>query len=193
MYMPRIRPSPVVPHLLREEANSVQLYLQYKGYHWNVAGPLFRELHLLFDEHAERILGTIDELAERQLILGSPAPYGLRELRHAASVPADEELPSSPREMIERLLAAHREIDSGLHEAFRVAEQAEDPGSSDLFARCLQIHEKMEWVLSELARQGPPSPAPESRSLRPSSQRPAGPATFAPSGFVLPAPPGSGR
>jgi len=56
--------SSVVSHLAREEANAVQLYLQYKGYHWNVAGPLFRELHLLFDEHAKTVFEMIDALAD---------------------------------------------------------------------------------------------------------------------------------
>ncbi len=181
--MPRTNPSPVLPHLLREEANAVHLYLQYKGYHWNVAGPLFRELHLMFDEHAEGVLGTIDTLAERQRILGARAPYSIGELRRASTLREDEELPSSPREMIERLLAAHRAIIEGMHHGFRAAEEAQDPGSADLFARFLQVHEKMEWFLRELASQSPPLFEAAARGLGPTPSAtsvPSSLATFAP-------------
>jgi starvation-inducible DNA-binding protein len=164
--MPRVRSSGVVAHLLREQANAVQLYLQYKGYHWNVAGPLFRELHLLFDEHASMVLDTIDPLAERQRMLGAAASYTLGDLSQAATLGHEAGLPGTTRGMVERLLAAHRRIIDGMHEGFKAAELEGDPGSADLFARFVQAHEKMEWFLRELASEVPLAPEDVERLMR---------------------------
>ncbi len=162
--MPRTHATPVLSHLLREQANAVQLYLQYKGYHWNVAGPLFRELHLLFDEHAATVFGTIDALAERQRMLGAPAAYTLEDLRSASTLPAEGTLPGSTREMLARLLAAHRTIIEGMHAGFKAADVEGDPGTADLFARFVQSHQKMEWFLRELASEPPVVAEEQSRS-----------------------------
>jgi starvation-inducible DNA-binding protein len=148
--MPRLRLTQVIPHLRREQANAVQLYLQYKGYHWNVAGPMFRELHLLFDEHATKVLETVDVLAERQRMLGAAAPYTSSDLRAESTIAAEPGLPGTTWEMVERLLAAHRVVIDGMHEGFKAAEQEGDPGSADVFARFVQEHQKMEWFLREL-------------------------------------------
>ncbi len=153
--MPRAHSAPVVAHLVREQANAVQLYLRYKGYHWNVAGPLFRELHLLFDEHARTVFETIDVLAERQRMLGAAVPYTLEELRAASTLPAEGTLPGTTREMLARLLASHRVIIEGMHAAFKAADTEGDPGTADLFARFVQAHQKMEWFLRELASEPP--------------------------------------
>lgn len=141
---------PAIEHLRREQANAVCLYLQYKGYHWNVNGPLFHDLHKMFDEHAAAVFETIDELAERQRMLGAVAHYTLDETRHASSLPHESSHPTSPREMVERLRESHRFIIEGLKLGFRAAEHGHDPGSADLFAKVVQIHEKQEWFLREL-------------------------------------------
>jgi starvation-inducible DNA-binding protein len=148
--MPRVRPTAVIPHLVRAQANSVELYFQYKGYHWNVAGPFFRDLHLLFDEHAAKVFEMIDAFAERQRMLGGAAVYTLDALHRAGTLPHEGGLPQTTREMLERLLASHRVIIEEMHEGFKVAEQEADPGTADMFARYVQDHEKMEWFLREL-------------------------------------------
>jgi starvation-inducible DNA-binding protein len=165
--MPHTEPSAVIVHLRREQANAVELYLQYKGYHWNVAGPLFRELHLLFDEHAGQVFEMIDALAERERMLGAPAPYTLEEIRQYATLPAERSLPGTPREMLTRLLHAHRIVIDGMHAGFRAAESAGDPGSADLFARFVQAHQKMEWFLREQAHERVTVPeTEESRAVK---------------------------
>ncbi|HTT16776.1 MAG TPA: DNA starvation/stationary phase protection protein [Thermoplasmata archaeon] len=156
--MPRNRSSATLPHLAREEANAVRLYLQYKGYHWNVAGPLFHDLHRLFDEHAQEIFETIDPLAERQRMLGQRAPYAMEDLAAAATLPPEPGPPTNLRQMIDRLLDAHRRVIEGMREGFRAAEAEGDPGTSDLFARFVQIHEKMAWILRELTVPSPSLP-----------------------------------
>lgn len=143
-------PSQIVEQLRREQANAVQLYFLYKGYHWNVVGPLFYDLHLLFDAHAKEVLDSIDPLAERQRILGAPAEYHLDLLRRLGIVAGETNVPETPREMVEHLLDAHRLILRGLRTGVEIADRAGDPGSSDLFTRLTVLHEKMEWFLREL-------------------------------------------
>jgi starvation-inducible DNA-binding protein len=140
----------VVECLRREQANAVQLYLQYKGYHWNVMGPLFHDLHTMFDENAKQVLDTVDDLAERQRILGAPAEYTLETLQHASSLLVEEKLPENPKEMVERLVASHRLVIRDLKKGFELADRSGDPGTADLLTRVVQVHEKLEWFLREL-------------------------------------------
>jgi len=63
-------PKTVINILQHQIANSYILYLNYKRYHWRVFGPLFRDLHRLFDEHAALVRAPIHELGERVGILG---------------------------------------------------------------------------------------------------------------------------
>ncbi len=142
--------APVVEHLRREQANAVALYLEYKGFHWNVVGPLFHDLHLLFDAQAKDVFETIDLLAERQRMLGFPAEYDLEGLRRHSTLSIEERVPETPREMVERLVEAHRAILRGLKHGFDTATVGGDVGSADLFTRCVVSHEKMEWFLREL-------------------------------------------
>jgi len=152
------RPS-MVEFLRREQANAVQLYLQYKGYHWNVTGPLFHDLHTMFDDHAKQVFETIDDLAERQRILGAPAEYTLGALRQASNLMAEEKPPSNPKEMVERLVSSHRRVIQDLRKGFELADRLGDPGTADLFTRVVLVHEKLEWFLRELLES--PSPVLE--------------------------------
>ena len=76
----------VIGALQRQIANAFALYINYKRYHWRVYGPLFRDLHLMFDDHAEAVLATIDELGERVRILGGEPVATLEEIIDAKSV-----------------------------------------------------------------------------------------------------------
>ncbi len=147
--------SPIVEQLRREQANAVQLYFLYKGYHWNVVGPLFHDLHLLFDAHAKEVLDSIDPLAERQRILGAPAEYHLDVLHRLSLVGAENRVPETPREMVEHLRDAHRLVLRGLRTGVEIADRAGDPGSADLFTRLTVAHEKMEWFLREILESRP--------------------------------------
>lgn len=160
---------PTIEYLRREQANAVRLYLQYKGYHWNVSGPMFHDLHLMFDDHGKTVLEMIDPLAERQRMLGAPAEYTLEAMLHESTIREGTERPRTARAMVERLIEAHVTIIQGMKLGFRSAEQHNDPGSSDLFARCVQEHEKMLWFLEELLRGE--SPLAERLALGPASTK----------------------
>ncbi|MCI4340414.1 MAG: DNA starvation/stationary phase protection protein [Thermoplasmata archaeon] len=148
--MERTKKSPIVEALRCEQANAVQLYLQYKGYHWNVSGPLFHDLHTMFDAHAKEVFETIDPIAERQRILGAPAEYTLESVQKLSNLRTDEKLPGSPKEMVERLIESHHEILRGLKVTYELANHANDAGTVDLATRCVAAHEKMEWFLREI-------------------------------------------
>ena len=139
----------VVRHLQRQVANAFILYTNYKHYHRQTYGPLFRDLHLLFDEFAEAVLATTDDFAERVRMIGQDPVSGPREMMETASVSvAGRGL--TMREMIEEadanLLTVIKEMRAGA----RAADEADDPGTNDLFARTVQIHEKQEWWLRDI-------------------------------------------
>ena len=129
-------------------ANSLAMYMNYKRYHWNTFGPLFRDIHLLFDSHAEPVLSSADEFGERARILGAEAIGGADEVvKHATVKLARSGM--TMKEMIEQAVANHRTIIAEFKEAINVADSENDPGTADIFTRIIQIHEKQEWFLRE--------------------------------------------
>jgi len=145
--------SDVVEHLQRQLANAFVLYANYKHYHWQTFGPLFRDLHLLFDEFATAVLGTIDDFAERLRMIGQDPVFRPSEVERFASVQVSGDV-GTMREMIAEadgnLLTVIREM----REAARVADDHDDPGTVDLFSRHVQIHEKHEWWLRDILEKG---------------------------------------
>ena len=145
--------APLVRHLQLQVANAFMLYANYKRYHWQCFGPLFRDLHLLFDELAKDVQGTLDELAERLRMVGQDPLATPPEVMEAASV-APAPLGQTMREMVQQADAHAVNVIREMREAVRVAEEAGDPGTADLFTRFVQIHEKHEWWLRDLLEHG---------------------------------------
>jgi len=143
---------PVVRHLQRQVANAFVLYANYKHYHWQTFGPLFRDMHLMFDEFAKDILETADEFAERMRMIGQDVQsVQLRHMQEAASVQSAS-ANQSMREAIEEADANLLVIIKEMREAAKAAEDSNDPGTVDLFSRVVQIHEKHEWFLREILK-----------------------------------------
>ena len=143
---------PVVQHLQRQVANAFVLYANYKHYHWQTFGPLFRDLHKMFDKFAEEVLGTVDDLAERIRMIGPNIQnVQLRQMQEAANVhSAGPE--QSLREMVEEADANLFVVIKDMRDAARVADESNDPGTVDLFSKIVQIHEKHEWFLREVLK-----------------------------------------
>ena len=139
----------VVVSLHREQANALVAYLNYKKYHWLTYGPLFRDMHLLLDEQATQTYDTIDEFAERAIMIGG-APIGdpTDYLGTATVKPSVGKL--SMREMIEEARNALDVIIREMHEDTETASAAGDIGSADLYTRLVQMHQKNRWFLNEL-------------------------------------------
>lgn len=145
--------SPVVQELRRQVANAFVLYANYKHYHWQTYGPLFRDLHKLFDRLADEVLATIDELAERVRMIGQDPPAHLLEAADLATV-AVAAPHSTMREMAEEADGHLLIVIKELRRAAKIADEHGDPGTVDLFSKVVQIHEKHEWWMRDLLRRG---------------------------------------
>jgi starvation-inducible DNA-binding protein len=145
--------SPVVQSLRRQVANAVVLYLNYKHYHWQTYGPLFRDLHKVFDRFADDVLETLDPLAERVRMIGQDPPAHPMEAVDLSSV--GQAAPhSTMREMVEEANRNVLLVIKEMREAAKVADEHDDPGTVDMFAKFVQIHEKHEWWLRDMLRSG---------------------------------------
>lgn len=146
--------------LLNEIVSDSQvLYALYKKHHWNVSGPTFYQLHLLFDKHAGEQLELIDELAERVKMLGGVA---VGDPRHAAELTTIERPPDGSEDvpsMLTRLLEAHRTIIAKIRAGITTTEETEDFGTNDLLmGDVLRRHEMQVWFLAEHLVETPISP-----------------------------------
>jgi starvation-inducible DNA-binding protein len=139
----------IVEHLQRQVANAFVLYTNYKHYHWQTYGPLFRDLHLMFDEFAKAVLATIDDFAERVRMIGQDPVSRPQEIEAIASVNVAEH-DQTLRQMIEEADANLLVVIKEMRSAVRDADGQDDPGTVDLFSRHVQIHEKHEWWLRDI-------------------------------------------
>ncbi len=145
--------SPVVAELRRQAANGLVLYANYKHYHWQCYGPLFRDLHKLFDEMAEEVLPTVDEFAERVRMIGQNPPAHLLEAVELASIPGASPN-STMREMVEEANRHLLVVIGEMRRGAKIAEEHNDPGTVDIFSNVVRIHEKHEWFLRDILRRG---------------------------------------
>ena len=144
--------NPVVQHLQKQVANAFVLYANYKHYHWQTFGPLFRDLHLMFDEFAVAVLETVDEMAERIRMIGQDIEaVQLKQMQEMANVHSAV-AGQSMRDMIQEADANLMVVIKDMRDAAKVADENDDPGTVDLFSKNVQIHEKHEWFLREILK-----------------------------------------
>ena len=139
----------VVIHLQRQVANAFVLYMNYKHYHWQTYGPLFRDLHLLFDEFAKAVLETVDDFAERIRMIGQDPIAGPDQIVETATVKVAERT-QTLRQMITEADTNLLIVIKEMRAAAKTADEHGDPGTVDLFSRHVQIHEKHEWWLRDI-------------------------------------------
>ncbi len=143
---------PVVQNLQRQVANAFVLYANYKHYHWQTFGPLFRDLHLMFDEFAAAVLETVDEFAERIRMIGPDIAFRqLKQMQDAASIHSTAP-GQNLREMLEEADANLLVIIKEMRDSAKAAGEYDDPGTIDLFTKAVQIHEKHEWFVREVLK-----------------------------------------
>jgi starvation-inducible DNA-binding protein len=143
--------SPVVQELRRQVSNAFVLYANYKHYHWQTYGPLFRDLHKLFDRLAKDVLATVDEVAERVRMIGQDPPAHLLEAVDLATV-STAAPHATMRDMVEEADRNLLIVVKEMRRAAKVADEHGDPGTVDLFSRMVQIHEKHEWWMRDILR-----------------------------------------
>jgi len=139
----------VVKGLQQQVANAFILYLNYKHYHWQTFGPLFRDLHLLFDEFAAEVYETIDVLAERVRMIGQNPVSRIEEFQKTATIKSAADNRAMSEMIKEADINAIRVIKE-MRQAIKTADEADDPGTADVLTRFVQVHEKHEWWLRDI-------------------------------------------
>ncbi|MER2491073.1 Dps family protein [Catenovulum sediminis] len=127
-------------------ADSYTLYLQTHNFHWNVTGPQFRELHLMFEEHYTELAVAVDDIAERIRTLDVPAPGTYKEFARLSSIEEVEGVPAAA-EMVDRLTKGHEQVVKTAREVLKLAQEADDESTAALVGDRMRIHEKTSWML----------------------------------------------
>ncbi|MEM6254215.1 MAG: Dps family protein [Cyanobacteria bacterium P01_D01_bin.156] len=135
--------------LSRTLADTYTLYLKTHNFHWNVTGPMFQTLHLMFEGQYNELALAVDAIAERIRALGFPAPGTYSEYAKLSSI---SETPGVPKaeEMIALLVEGQEAVARTAREVFAIADEANDEPTADLLTQRLQIHEKNAWMLRSL-------------------------------------------
>ena len=139
--------------LSRLLADSYTLYQQSHNFHWNVTGPMFQTLHVLFMEHYTEQWNALDLIAERIRSLGLPAPGTYKEFARLASITEVEGQPAA-MEMIRILVSGQEAVARTARAAFEAADAANDQPTCDLLTQRMQVHEKNAWMLRSLLEDG---------------------------------------
>ena len=136
----------VAEGLKRLLADSYTLYLQTHNFHWNVTGPHFRELHLMFEEHYTELATAVDEIAERIRTLGVAAPGTYQSFTKHTTITEVEGVPMA-QEMVKILTSSHEQVVSTARDVLSLAQQADDESTASLVSDRMRIHEKTAWML----------------------------------------------
>jgi starvation-inducible DNA-binding protein len=135
--------------LSRLLADTYTVYLKTHNFHWNVTGPMFQTLHLLFQTQYNELWLATDLIAERIRTLGHPAPGTYSTLSRLTSIAETEGVPKA-EDMIRLLLAGNEAVARTAREIFPLVEKVSDQPTADLLTQRMQIHEKSAWMLRSL-------------------------------------------
>ncbi len=137
--------------LKRLLADSYTLYLQTHNFHWNVTGPQFRELHLMFEEHYTELAVAVDDIAERIRTLGETAPGTYKAFAELSSIAEVDGVPEA-KEMVGILNRGHEQVVKTCRTALGPAQEAGDESSVALISDRMRIHEKTAWMLRAITQ-----------------------------------------
>jgi len=139
----------IVEGLSKLLADSYTLYLKTHNFHWNVTGPMFQTLHLMFQTQYTEMWTSIDLIAERLRSLDAPAPGTYAQFSKLASIKETVGVPKA-QDMITKLVEGHETVARTARKSFAVAQDANDQPTSDLLTQRMQVHEKTAWMLRSL-------------------------------------------
>ncbi len=130
-------------------ADSYTLYLMTHNFHWNVTGPMFNSLHLMFMAQYTEQWNALDQIAERIRALGVAAPGTYKEFVKLASIREVEGVPKA-NDMIRHLVTAQEATARTARKLFSLVDTANDQPTADLLTQRLEVHEKTAWMLRSL-------------------------------------------
>jgi len=142
----RLKIADGLAHLL---ADTYTLYLKTHKYHWNVTGPMFQTLHLMFETQYNELSLAVDLIAERIRALDILAPGSYAEFVKLSSIKEDTDTPSAT-EMIKRLVDGQEAVVRTARALFPLVDSAHDEPTADLLTQRMQVHEKTAWMLRSL-------------------------------------------
>lgn len=131
-------------------ADTFTLYLKTHGYHWNVVGPHFRSLHVMFEEQYNAMFLAADELAERMRALGVEAPGSMSEMLELATL-TDREPTDDAMTMVRNLQRDHEALAASIRPLGAAADEAGDGATADLYNARMAFHEEAAWMLRSYA------------------------------------------
>jgi starvation-inducible DNA-binding protein len=132
-------------------ADTYTLYLKTHNFHWNVEGPMFNTLHLMFEGQYTELQSAVDVLAERIRSLGARSPGSYVEFKELTVLSEADKSGTSAEDMVKQLLKDHEAVAKTVREAFPAAEKGNDEATKDLLTQRLQLHEKTAWMLRAMA------------------------------------------
>ena len=138
--------------LSRVLADTYTLYLKTHNFHWNVTGPMFNTLHLMFEAQYNELALAVDLVAERIRALGHPAPGSYSAYAKLSSIDEAEGVPAA-EDMVAQLVKGHEAVARTARGVFRAAEKVSDQPTADLLTQRMQVHEKTAWMLRALLEQ----------------------------------------
>ena len=130
-------------------ADSYTLYLKTHNFHWNVKGPMFQTLHLMFEQHYTELAMAVDLVAERIRALGHPAPGTYSAYAKLSSIAETDGVPQA-LDMVKLLVEGHEAVIRTARNVVSLAEEVSDQATADLGTQRLQLHEKTAWMLRSL-------------------------------------------
>ncbi|MFK3646916.1 Dps family protein [Lysobacter enzymogenes] len=138
--------------LSRFLADSYTLYLKTHNFHWNVTGPMFNSLHVMFETQYNEQWTALDEIAERIRALGFNAPGSYAEFVRLSSIPEEPGLTDAAdwREMVRQLVVGNEAVCRTARKVLDQADDVDDAPTEDLLTQRLQTHEKYAWMLRSL-------------------------------------------
>ncbi|NEO19817.1 MULTISPECIES: Dps family protein [unclassified Moorena] len=137
--------------LSRLLADTYTLYLKTHAFHWNVTGPMFNSLHLMFEQQYNELALAVDAVAERIRTLGYPAPGSYSQYAQLSSIPETSDVPEA-EEMVRLLVEANEAVVRTARSVFPAAERANDESTADLLTQRMSIHEKTAWMLRSILK-----------------------------------------
>ena len=147
--IPEAQRKEIADGLSKVLADTYTLYLKTHNYHWNVTGPLFNTLHLMFETQYNELALAVDEVAERIRALGFPAPGTYRQYAALSSIDEEDGVPEA-EQMIRNLVAAHETLVRTARTVFPAADAANDEPTADLLTQRMQASEKTAWMLRSM-------------------------------------------
>ena len=133
-------------------ADAFALYLKTKNFHWHVSGPHFRDYHLLFDEHAEQIFATTDDLAERVRKIGGRTVRSIGEIARLQTISDNNEDFVGPAEMIRELMADNKKMMKAMRRVHELCDKHNDVATASILENFIDGAERRNWFLYEASR-----------------------------------------